>query len=770
MAKETRAESRCRYLIRRVAEGRGWNVRHLSRGGDFLEEQEIESSFPGIGLHGSKPDFLICHKGFPAIVVEAKNDMRKIDLAVREAVEYAEQINEGGKYSVTIAVGAAGDEDCGNVFRTMFRQDGKWIPLKSHGYELTGFPSVSEVESALITSNGTVEVSIPPISEFVTAAISLSVILREAKIEASLRPKVLGAVITALFWGEIDLTEGREIDSVNKLVSDAISSTDHFSDSKKGQLIDTLRLVGGDASRLSGKIARIVHLLKSLNIRSVMRTDTDFLGILYEAFIRYGYDNNALGIVFTPRHITRFCADLIDVSALDTVIDIACGSGGFLVSSYDRMKESAARLGVPHSVIREALYGFDTNPTVWALAALNMFFRGDGKSHIENRSCFDDESRRPVKGRFSKALLNPPFSQAGEPERDFISAAMDALRVGGLLAVVVKSGIFADEENAQWRHEFLRRHSVVAMISLPGDLFYPTAVDTTIMVARAGCPQRAEDKVFVAKIWNDGFRKLKGKRVETAGSQLPEVLAQFRRFLSGEPMRTGLVNTVSAGVLMEMGAEFCPEQHLPQPPLDARTVDAAVREVTASILRTTVCVPDIADSVIGRFPDFGDGLPDLPYGVELEIDKFFAIGVGKSRGEMNYISGTCPYVSSGDPQNSIVRLVDDAAGEVFETGGITVTCFGQAYVQPWRFMARGNGGSAVRVLMPRYHMTFAELAWFAAQINLQKWRFFYGRMAIKKRLFGLRLNAPPRSLPDVGISIAGKIRKLSAEMDNVLGG
>ncbi len=85
-------------------------------------------------------------------------------------------------------------------------------------------------------------------------------------------------------------------------------------------------------------------------------------------------------------------------------------------------------------------------------------------------------------------------------------------------------------------------------------------------------------------------------------------------------------------------------------------------------------------------------------------------------------------------------------------------------------MARGNGGSAVRVLMPRYHMTFAELAWFAAQINLQKWRFFYGRMAIKKRLFGLRLNAPPRPLPDVGISIAGKIRKLSSEMDNVLGG
>ncbi len=63
----------------------------------------------------------------------------------------------------------------------------------------------------------------------------------------------------------------------------------------------------------------------------------DFLGLLYEAFIRYGYDNNSLGIVFTPRHITKYCAELIDVTAKDRVIDIACGSGGFLVAAFDRI-------------------------------------------------------------------------------------------------------------------------------------------------------------------------------------------------------------------------------------------------------------------------------------------------------------------------------------------------------------------------------------------------------------------------------------------------
>ena len=114
-----------------------------------------------------------------------------------------------------------------------------------------------------------------------------------------MRPKVLGAVITALYWGEIDLEDGKELESINDLVSAAIKSTDHFEENKKEQLIETLKLTVGDYNRLSNKISKIVFLLKKLNIKSILQTDTDFLGLLYEAFIRYGYDNNSLGIVLT---------------------------------------------------------------------------------------------------------------------------------------------------------------------------------------------------------------------------------------------------------------------------------------------------------------------------------------------------------------------------------------------------------------------------------------------------------------------------------------
>ena len=767
MARGKRAEARCRYLVRNVAAQKGWNTKHPQKNGDFLEEQEIEDFFPDCGLLGAKPDFLVCKKEVPVLVVEAKNDIKKIEIALSEAKEYAEAINAGRKYEIKVAVGVAGEEDHGYLFKTVFWDGQKWSPLSSKGYELTSFPSVSEVNGALITNNGTTEVSIPEMAEYIDTAIELSGLLRAAKIEPSLRPKVLGAIITALYWGEINLETGKELSSINRLVSGAISSADHFEEAKKKQLIEALKLTVGDYNRLSGKIGKIVFLLKKLNIKSILQTDTDFLGLLYEAFIRYGYDNNSLGIVFTPRHITKYCAELIDVTAKDKVIDIACGSGGFLVASFDRMIKTARKQGIPSEIVRESIYGFDTNPTVWSLAALNMFFRGDGKSHIENSSCFDDKSKSTVKGQFTKALLNPPFSQEGEPERAFISGAMDALQTMGLLAVVVKSGIFADDDNAAWRNAFLKQHTVIGLISLPGDLFYPTAIDTTIFIAQAHRPQRLDDKIFMAKIWNDGFKKLKGKRVETDGSQLEEVAKAFTMFRAGKAPKSKLVTVISANEILAEGAEFSPEQYLPQPEFPEGEQLRYKEAVTKSILTASVCVEDLADEVIPSFPSYAE-LKELPYGQHKKIDQLFFVQGGKSKGESNYFVGSCPYISSGDPQNSIIRLVNDVEGEVFAEGGITVTCFGQACIQPWRFMARGNGGSAVRVLIPKYKMNYAELVWFAAQINMQRWRFFYGRMAILKRLKNIELTTPPYALVDKGMSISDKIKALSDKVSDIM--
>lgn len=83
-------------------------------------------------------------------------------------------------------------------------------------------------------------------------------------------------------------------------------------------------------------------------------------------------------------------------------------------------------------------------------------------------------------------------------------------------------------------------------------------------------------------------------------------------------------------------------------------------------------------------------------------------------------------------------------------------------------MARGNGGSAVRVLIPKYNMNYPELVWFAAQINMQRWRFFYGRMAIKKRIRALKLALPESRLQDGAMNITEKIMALSNTITDIM--
>ncbi len=762
MAKKKRAESRTRYFIRSQAAKRGWNVKHPSKLGECLEEQEISNYFSTLGLGLDKPDFLFLFHDKPAIIIEAKNEISKIDQAVKEAIEYADKINSNSNYKVKIAVGVAGEEDFGFAVVVRYLKNGNWIPLTSFGYEITNIPTKQEIELALKADDGTTSVTVPTSAEFVDAAIELSGILRLAKIEAPLRPKVIGAIVLALYQGEINTVSNNGLRSINQLITDAISETIDLAETKKAKLQESVKLTGGDFDRLEPYINRVVSILKHLNVRPVLQTSIDFLGLFYEAFLRYGYDNNALGIVFTPRHITKFCVELTDAGINDRVIDIASGTGGFLVAAFDKMM-SVAKGQKAITKVKQSLYGLDTNPTVWALATLNMFFRGDGKSHIENQSAFDENVNNDLYGKFTRAYLNPPFSQEGEPERDFINVALECLEPGGLLAVVVKAGIFADDDNKNWRKEFIRKHSLLGMISLPEDLFYPTAAPTSVMIANAHIPQKSTDDIFMGRIWNDGFEKLKGKRVEISGSQLPELLDVFKQFRQNNLKKSSLVSFIK-GSSISVGEEFSPQQWLEQPPITQKDIAEHHERLIYSIYQAVVSLPDLADNVIENFTDNWSELGELKYDKTASVDYFFDVITPKSIGEKNYIDGNCPFISSGDSLNSIVRLVNEELSESIETGGISVTAFGQAYLQPWAFMARGNGGSAVRVLIPKYKMTLNEMIWFASQINIQKWRFFYGRMSIKSRISKLQIKSPAHRLNDVGDNLKTRVLKFRQEL------
>jgi hypothetical protein len=84
-------------------------------------------------------------------------------------------------------------------------------------------------------------------------------------------------------------------------------------------------------------------------------------------------------------------------------------------------------------------------------------------------------------------------------------------------------------------------------------------------------------------------------------------------------------------------------------------------------------------------------------------------------------------------------------------------------------MARGNGGSSVRVLIPKYKMGFNDLVWFASQINAQRWRFFYARMAIKSRIVRLNITSPSQKLSDTGRTIFERAEEFRSNLIELSG-
>jgi type I restriction enzyme M protein len=83
-------------------------------------------------------------------------------------------------------------------------------------------------------------------------------------------------------------------------------------------------------------IDKIVGLLEN---KSLGLTDLDVKGVAFEEFLSATYRGGGLGQYFTPREVVNFMVDLVEPSIGDRVIDPSCGSGGFLIRTYDVVRD-----------------------------------------------------------------------------------------------------------------------------------------------------------------------------------------------------------------------------------------------------------------------------------------------------------------------------------------------------------------------------------------------------------------------------------------------
>ena len=557
-------------------------------------------------------------------VIEAKASRSDLEKAVAEAQNlYAARINslEGANVSAVLATGIAGDEETGYIARTMIRVDGKWDVVTINGQEATGLLSPDDVRSLLDDGGSDIHEFAPPQWLFVSAAERINGLLHAGGINKNDRAKTMAALLLSVVDQPPNLETSlpvliAEINARSKAVLTENGKPDFAPFVAILPPTNTTNHV-----KFKAALVRTIQELVNLNISSAMNSSTDVLGQFYEVFLKYGNGAKEIGIVLTPRHITRFAVEAVGVSPTDLVLDPACGTGGFLVAAFDQVR----RIGTSAQVDQFKqfnLFGIEQESYVAVLAIVNMIFRGDGKHNITEGNCFTTHIQAATRGDrqsavfarepaqastepITRVLMNPPFALKGAVDREykFVTRALSLMADGGVLFSLLPMGcMFGADKEKDWRiNELLAHNSLLAVISLPHDLFVPAARKQVVaVVVKKGFAHRHDQPVFWARIVNDGHVVVKSKRLpatdfvppRTAPDDMPAVLQQLRSFLANpddfqanEPMMYKTQAIDFDDPLLELLPEAYLDSAAPSAAELERSVDAMARDTAAFLIR-----------------------------------------------------------------------------------------------------------------------------------------------------------------------------------------
>ena len=131
-------------------------------------------------------------------------------------------------------------------------------------------------------------------------------------------------------------------------------------------------LIGTIYTKAQNKIDKPVYLKKVITMideEQWLIMDGDVKGAIYESILeKNGQDKKSgAGQYFTPRPLIQAMVDCINPQMGETVCDPACGTGGFLLTAYDYMKDQSASKEKRDFLRNKALYGVDNTPLVVTL-------------------------------------------------------------------------------------------------------------------------------------------------------------------------------------------------------------------------------------------------------------------------------------------------------------------------------------------------------------------------------------------------------------------
>lgn len=290
-----------------------------------------------------------------------------------------------------------------------------------------------------------------------------------------------------------------------------------------------------------------------------------------------------------------------------------------------------------------------------------------------------------------------------------------------------------------WRkNQLLPAHTLLAVVTLPGDLFYPVGVTSVGIFIRKGVPHARGSNVLWVRALNDGLLKSKGKRLPhpRATDDLAKVKDTLRAFLDNPGMSVAGVNQFVTSAPIDFDdkqVELVPEAYLGQAEPAHESVANGMEESIRNMLAHLVKIGK-AKLLAGliRPPEKSNAKPTA--WKRFVVTDFFDLLRGHFHSIADLDTGTHPTVSRAGTDNGLVGFFEKPEkAKVFEPGMISVsTVTGDAFVPPVPFIATDN------VVLCRPKEAYKDMGWewrFFVQlmINEVKWRYSYGRQCYKTK-------------------------------------
>ncbi len=317
--------------------------------------------------------------------------------------------------------------------------------------------------------------------------------------------------------------------------------------------------------RLEPKI--VYNVVEHLQELAINKTDLDTKGVAFERFMD-DFFKGKMGQFFTPREIIRFCVDMINPERTDLIIDPACGSGGFLLNTMDKIRKYAEEKYDEREAqenwqkfAMNNLFGIEINDQIARICKMNMIIHGDGHTNI-----ISADSLSPIeainkihkefkKNHFDILLTNPPFGaiikstekdyldkyELGKERKNqkteilFIEKCLEFLKEDGRMAIVLPDGILTNSSLQYVRDFLMEKSQILAIVSLPQFAFthFGAGVKSSLVFVRKkkGNEKTSKYPIFMAIAEHIGYDAT--GRKDTI-NDLNTILEEYRKFEKGQ--------------------------------------------------------------------------------------------------------------------------------------------------------------------------------------------------------------------------------------------